>query len=384
MTNVFGFLPDDTLRKLLPYFSEICTKPGEVIISENDASDKLYVIGQGKADVVKLTEHGEREYVITQLGPGDTAGEMAIIDTSLRTATVRTATNAQLLVISTKDLHEQSIRDPELARVYISLAQELGQKLKQANQLCVNALEQELNQQKTRIAMGYFLGLVIIALTTYSFLLISSAQLVKMLPTGSLVSLGITAMFTLVFIGIIKTSNLTLYDFGFNLNQWRQSLKEGIIYTVPVLILLLLAKWILISMVPRFANEPLFNFTAAVKTAGELPFNSVCYIALVAGLYFVSVVMQEILCRGGLQSPMHKFFNGSKSTRNAILFSNLIFTMSHLHMSVMFAFMAFLPGLFWGWLYSRTRSLLSPIISHALVGFWALFVLGIQQVTKMT
>jgi hypothetical protein len=307
---------------------------------------------------------------------------MAIVDRSTRTATVKTVTPACLLVLSTRDLQELVDRDPDLMNIYFTIVRELGLKLRQANRLTVDALEQDLRQEKMRVAMGHFIGLVIVGLTTYSFLLRTTAQLVQRMPSGSFVSLSIAAMFILLFIGIVKTAGLPLKEFGFNLDQWRRSVKDGIIFTLPILGILLLAKWVLILTVPLFANEPLFNFTAAVKSTA--PGNKAFSVATVAALYAVSVLIQEILCRGGLQSPMHKFFAGPNSSRNAILFSNLIFTVSHLHMSIMFALMAFLPGLFWGWLYSRTRSLLSPFISHSLIGFWALFVLGIQQIAKMT
>ena len=43
---------------------------------------------------------------------------------------------------------------------------------------------------------------------------------------------------------------------------------------------------------------------------------------------------------------------------------------------VVVAVVAFLPGLFWGWLYSRHRTLVG--VSHMLVGVWALYFLSLS------
>ncbi|PON16315.1 hypothetical protein C2W62_19100 [Candidatus Entotheonella serta] len=44
-----------------------------------------------------------------------------------------------------------------------------------------------------------------------------------------------------------------------------------------------------------------------------------------------------------------------------------------------FSVATFFFGLFWGWLYARHGTLIGPIISHALLGFWALYILGIMD-----
>jgi membrane protease YdiL (CAAX protease family) len=51
--------------------------------------------------------------------------------------------------------------------------------------------------------------------------------------------------------------------------------------------------------------------------------------------------------------------------------------MTHLHMSFLFATLAFLPGLFWGWLFSRRRNLVGVTLSHAVVGGYVFFILGV-------
>jgi membrane protease YdiL (CAAX protease family) len=42
--------------------------------------------------------------------------------------------------------------------------------------------------------------------------------------------------------------------------------------------------------------------------------------------------------------------------------------------------MAFLPGLFWGWLYSRHRTLIGVTISHILIGAWIFYFVGVHGI----
>ncbi len=50
----------------------------------------------------------------------------------------------------------------------------------------------------------------------------------------------------------------------------------------------------------------------------------------------------------------------------------------HIHLSAVLAYVVFIPSLFWGWLYNREPTLIGPVISHLMIGTWAIFVLGIQ------
>ena len=52
----------------------------------------------------------------------------------------------------------------------------------------------------------------------------------------------------------------------------------------------------------------------------------------------------------------------------AVLVSNLLFSAMHLFMSLEIALLVFIPGVYFGWLYSRTHNLLGVWIAHALVG----------------
>jgi CRP-like cAMP-binding protein len=69
---------------------------GDVVFSEGDKGDVMYVVRSGEVDIVK---NGK---VMETLGPGGVFGEMALIDGSPRVATVRAKTDCVLAPINEK------------------------------------------------------------------------------------------------------------------------------------------------------------------------------------------------------------------------------------------------------------------------------------------
>jgi CRP/FNR family transcriptional regulator, cyclic AMP receptor protein len=61
--------------------------PGEIILRENECGDTAYVIERGRVEVSKQL-HAESVH-LAFLGPGETFGEMSVIDDKPRSATVR-------------------------------------------------------------------------------------------------------------------------------------------------------------------------------------------------------------------------------------------------------------------------------------------------------
>ena len=75
-------------------------------ISESTGADKAYVILNGK---VSVRSHGEE---VAQLGPGDIVGEAAIVNHSLRTATIVALTPLELIHFSKEQLERLNVEMP--------------------------------------------------------------------------------------------------------------------------------------------------------------------------------------------------------------------------------------------------------------------------------
>lgn len=73
-------------------------EPGELIFREGDQGDRLYILVNGEVEVLREAP-GRGEATLRRLGPGECFGEIALVQDSPRTATVRAATAVNLLAV---------------------------------------------------------------------------------------------------------------------------------------------------------------------------------------------------------------------------------------------------------------------------------------------
>ena len=104
-------LPAAELDELAAAASEVEVEAGAKVISLDNYGTAIYFIEQGHADV--LPDGGE---VTQTLGPGDTFGEIALLLTGERTASVVARTPMRLLSLSGQDFERIRARVPELER----------------------------------------------------------------------------------------------------------------------------------------------------------------------------------------------------------------------------------------------------------------------------
>jgi len=86
---------------------------GEDITRQGDVGDCMYVIQQGKVQV--LVEKGGVETPLRVANEGEFLGEMAIFDHEERSATLRALGEARLLTIDKKNFLKRIHKDPSLA-----------------------------------------------------------------------------------------------------------------------------------------------------------------------------------------------------------------------------------------------------------------------------
>lgn len=87
-------------------------------IWERTPADKAYVILDGR---VSVRQHGEE---IAQLGPGDIMGEAAIVNRSLRTASIVALTPLELIHFTDEAIQRLSIEMPSFKRALDAVAEE--------------------------------------------------------------------------------------------------------------------------------------------------------------------------------------------------------------------------------------------------------------------
>lgn len=102
----------DEKQKFMTLGSLIEVKSGEQIIRRNDWGESLYMIFNGKADVI-VNDHSQ-DLLIATLTQGDVFGEMDILGLACPT-TVIAKEDSQLLIISKSSFEKLKNRHPEIA-----------------------------------------------------------------------------------------------------------------------------------------------------------------------------------------------------------------------------------------------------------------------------
>lgn len=107
--DLFSGLEPDELSRLSSKAVIHSYPKNTIIINESDISNSLHMIVSGKVKVFLSNEDG-KEIIINAEGPGDFFGEMALLDSGPRSASVMTTEPSKLAIISKPDfeafLHE--------------------------------------------------------------------------------------------------------------------------------------------------------------------------------------------------------------------------------------------------------------------------------------
>lgn len=103
---------------------------GQIIFSEGEPGDALYLIESGQVQVVVGPPADER--VLAYLGPGNFFGEMALLLDEPRSATVRVVIDAEVWVLRKRDLDALLADHPTIA---LQISRELSRRLAETNRL---------------------------------------------------------------------------------------------------------------------------------------------------------------------------------------------------------------------------------------------------------
>jgi CRP-like cAMP-binding protein len=104
--DIFYDLEPEHLEKLAAVCEEHLYQKGEIIVKENTPSDRLYILTEGIVEIVidpmLLDPHasGKEPTIIATLWPGQTFGEVGVVDRGMRSASARaSADNTKLQTI---------------------------------------------------------------------------------------------------------------------------------------------------------------------------------------------------------------------------------------------------------------------------------------------
>jgi len=122
---IFANLSDEEISQLVAVAVIKSFPKNTVIFNEGDCSDSIYLINSGKVKVLISNSEGH-ELILTLLGPGEYFGELSLLDSQPRSATVVSMEPVHFTVIAKPDFDRCLVNNPGLAsHIMIGLAQRL-------------------------------------------------------------------------------------------------------------------------------------------------------------------------------------------------------------------------------------------------------------------
>ncbi|MBN2689059.1 MAG: cyclic nucleotide-binding domain-containing protein [Gammaproteobacteria bacterium] len=367
-SEIFNGLSPRQLKKLGKISNILELKSHETFVHENAIDKRLFVILSGEVEILKENADDHSLYSINTLGRGAVVGEMSILEDKPRSASVRTIKDTKLMEIDVENLQKHKDIYYQIA---VNLGKNLALKIRTSNAHALAAIRRELDDSKAKLAVGVFIIVLITVTSLYTMLLRATFAWRSVFANTTTISLTMVLFFSISFTFFIYRSGYAWERFGFNLARWKRNTLAAVFYSFWIIALLIVLKLIAIILAFGGSHQPLFNPSSSFSK-----FSWKIY-WITVGMYALTCPLQEFIVRGVLQSTLQQFLGDTrKDTWFAIVTSNVIFSAAHSHVEPLFILVSFTLGLFWGWLYSKQRSLLGVTVSHIIIGVFAVFVLG--------
>lgn len=127
----FSGLEDSELREFSERLREKKVKKNVFVIKENERTNEMYLIKEGKVNVMANNPEG-KELILATMQEGDIFGELSLLDDGPRSANIVTQVDCVLLVVYRQDFFELLNRYPKVANQVIKF---LCQRLRLTNRV---------------------------------------------------------------------------------------------------------------------------------------------------------------------------------------------------------------------------------------------------------
>ena len=120
---LFRGLPPAALERMVELAAQRSFRSGEIVFSQGDPGDALYAVVTGKIRISAGAADG-REIFLNIMEPGDTFGEIALLDGGIRTASATATIASELVSIRREHFLGLVEREPTLALELLRLCGE--------------------------------------------------------------------------------------------------------------------------------------------------------------------------------------------------------------------------------------------------------------------
>ncbi len=143
---LFSELPHGELKHLAHTLNILALEANTIIFRENDPGESFYIVISGSADVIMGIDTPDEKLLAT-LGSGEYSGEMSlVIPGGKRSASLRTRSKAQLLVMTRDDFDELLHRQPQVAYAMVKV---ISNRLRNSDNAAFHDLREKNHQLQT-------------------------------------------------------------------------------------------------------------------------------------------------------------------------------------------------------------------------------------------
>ncbi len=365
--DLFDGLSEVELTSLVPYFVTLHMRTGQIVTLEGQKPDLLYLIADGTLEVIKKDPETGQNHIIATLTKYNSIGEMALLDEKPRSASVRAIGPATLYAITIDDIKKfAAVHLQAYMLVLKNIGKETSQRLRYTNEVTISSLTRQMR-------MGNFLITAIIVLCSYAFFLKFMPEFVKKSRTDVNASLIILISVVFPILYFIKFKDYSIGQNWFNISNWKRNIIEAILYTLPILALIVAVKAFAMKEFSHLPYHALFDgpFVMNDFSPKILTFFSI---------YLLGCLIQEFIVRGILQESLQIFLSGRAVVLRSIFVSNIFYSTIHFYLPLSYTIAALIFGFYLGWLYSRQKTLLGVTVAHAIIGVWTIYIVGVSSI----
>jgi CRP-like cAMP-binding protein len=127
--ELFSELDSEDLARMASLAQMRSAAKDTVIFHAGDPADAVFVIANGKVKIVTTSTDG-KEFILTVLGAGQVFGEMALIESAPRSASVITLTAVEMVMIKRDEFHHLLNTAPAISKKLLVI---LSRRLRRAN-----------------------------------------------------------------------------------------------------------------------------------------------------------------------------------------------------------------------------------------------------------
>ena len=143
---IFSFLSDDELIKIIDMTGHKFYKKGDMLCSQGEKSDTLFIINEGQVKISKLTKDG-KEQIVHIFTSGDFFGELSLFSSDeIYNFDGYAISDVKICTLTKKDMNKIIMNNPEIS---LKLLQVITKRLTQTENLAQNLAT---NDAEIRIA----------------------------------------------------------------------------------------------------------------------------------------------------------------------------------------------------------------------------------------